>query len=350
MKQILENSVNTDRFSIAEVYNQIFSHSDFIYYQTTLENVFSSKIATHILRSIMRFSFYIEPVKQPKIESTKFTIRWAESLLRDSRFCCYEDCYIIFRKLLDELLEHIVSERKIKILTAVASHTLVSYELNLDYINRTRNSPIHTIENVQFFWEDIPLKSFALRKYLLNPNNHAFIDFFKATYEKIAVKSFLTDRALTGEHKTNREKRWECPPNSVHFALRKDCLAIEAKLIEQICHFEDFPTDLKTVLEDNHIINTENEVTKCPVTLDPISFLRFRQEILNPTHGKSLFQVGHLHPLKSIEDSEFSGHTADNISWISSIGNRIQGDLSLEETRILILHIIDNYKTAGFVD
>ena len=55
MKQILENSVNTERFSIVEVYNQIFSHSDFIYYQTTLENVFSSKIATHILRLLTKF-------------------------------------------------------------------------------------------------------------------------------------------------------------------------------------------------------------------------------------------------------------------------------------------------------
>ena len=160
----------------------------------------------------------------------------------------------------------------------------------------------------------------------------------------------MTDRVLTGAHKTNREKRWECHPGSVHFALRKECLEIESKLIKQICHFEGFPAELRTLLSDNHIIVFANEITKCPITLDPIPFTKFQEEILHPVHGKSSFQVGHLHPLKSVEENEFTGHTADNISWISSEGNRIQGELSVEETRELILRIIANYRQAGLVD
>jgi hypothetical protein len=32
------------------------------------------------------------------------------------------------------------------------------------------------------------------------------------------------------------------------------------------------------------------------------------------------------------------------------VGNRIQGELSVEETRELILRIIENYRNAGIVD
>lgn len=209
---------------------------------------------------------------------------------------------------------------------------------------------IHTIDNISFFWGDGVKQVYLFRQNLLNPNNHNYINFFSETYNKIAVKSFLTDRVLTGSYKTNREKRWECHPSSVHFALRKECLEIEAKLIKQICHFDGFPSELRKLLTDKNIINFSNEITKCPITLDPLSFEKFQNGVLNPVMGKSAFQVGHLHPLKSIEDNEFSGHTADNISWISLEGNRIQGELSVEETRELILRIITNYKAAGIID
>ncbi|WP_133054650.1 hypothetical protein, partial [Niastella populi] len=170
-------------------------------------------------------------------------------------------------------------------------------------------------------------KTYLLRKYLLNSKNHKYIAFFREMYNKVATKSFLTDRVLTGLHKTNREKRWECHPQSVHFAMRKECLAIELKLIEQICHLVDFPSDLKALLEENQIVNFKQEITKCPITLEPLLFEKFNDELINPTHGKASIQVGHIHPLKAGENA-ISGHTANNISWISSIGNRIQGDLS----------------------
>jgi hypothetical protein len=189
-----------------------------------------------------------------------------------------------------------------------------------------------------------------LRKYLLNPKNHSYIDFFSETYRKIATKSFLTDRVLTGDYKTNREKRWECHPSSVHFALRKECLAIELKLVGQICHFEDFPKDLRDLLTKENVVPFNDGITKCPITLAPISFKSFSQEVLNPTHGKATVQVGHIHPLKAVGKNITSGHTADNISWISSVGNRIQGELSVDETRELIFRIIENYKKAGLVD
>jgi len=350
MIDIFNNSVDTERFSMTDVYNTIVNSEKYNKIQKKIVEKFSDSETKDIFKSIIRFSFYIEPVKVPKIESTKFTVRWSERLTDDFRFSSFDNCTKIFDKLLEQFISDTEIERNKQLIQLILHHSLISYELNIDYINRITNNSIHSIDNIAFFWGQLTSQVYSLRKYLLNPNNHNYIVFFKAVYEKIAVKSFLTDRVLTGLHKTNREKRWECHTESVHFALRKECLSIENKLIKQICDFQNFPTDLKRILIKNNIIESTNEVTKCPITLEPISFTAFNDEVLNPVHGKSTVQVGHNHPLKSTLENQFSGHTADNISWISSVGNRIQGELSVDETRDLILKIIENYKKAGFVD
>ncbi|MCD6068896.1 MAG: hypothetical protein K0S33_3722 [Bacteroidetes bacterium] len=348
MPKRFEAAVATDRFSIVSIYSQIFEE-EYSGYVESLCKHFDPNTAKHILRSILRYSFFIEPVKQPKIESTKFSVRWSPSLQNDPRFCSHATCVLIFEKLLEEVTQACKTPAKKQLLKVIAKTTLLSYELNIDYVKRIRNGNIHTVENISFFWGDLPKQVFLLREYLLNSQNHTHHKFFTATYDKIIVKSFLTDRVLTGAHKTNREKRWEAHPNSVHFALRKECLQIEAKLIKQICHFQGFPAALRTLLTNDHVIEFSDAVTKCPITLDPISFTRFESEVLNPVHGKASFQVGHMHPLKSLAENEFMGHTADNISWVSSEGNRLQGELSVEETRRLVLRIIANYRSAGLI-
>lgn len=350
MIEIFNDSVNSERFSMAPVTTGVFNDTEFTTFKTQIEEHFTSQQTKKILQAVLRFAFFIEPVKQPKIETTKFEVRWAGSLSEDPRYCAYEDCLLIFRKLLNDVIDQLNNEENKSLLKIIVNHSLTAYELNIGYINRIQNGSIHTIENVSFFWGNEIKQVYQLRQYLLNPNNHNYIDFFKETYSKIAVKSFLTDRVLTGLHKTNREKRWECHPNSVHFALRNECLAIESKLIKQICHFDGFPIELRELLTEHNVIIFNNEVTKCPVTLAPLSFERFQNEVLNPIQGKSSFQVGHLHPLKSLDENEYSGHTADNISWISSEGNRIQGELSVEETRELILRIVENYRNEGIID
>lgn len=80
-------------------------------------------------------------------------------------------------------------------------------------------------------------------------------------------------------------------------------------------------------------MKSAGKITKCPVTLKLLSFTSFKEDILNPIHGKSSLQVRHLHPLKSILINQNSDHTANNISWSSALGNRIQGNLSVEETK-----------------
>lgn len=351
MNVIFDNSVAVERFKMNTSFLAIVEREEYSERINELLKLYTKKEVEKIIQGIIRFAFYIEPVKHPKIESTKFETRWSQTLNNDPRFCSYTDCILIFDKLLNELLEKVQSEEYKEFIGLIINNTLIAYEMNLGYINRVNNGgSIHNIDNVSFFWHDDIKKVYLLRKYLLDSKNHAIIDVFKEAYKKIVVKSYLTDRVLTGLHKTNREKRWECHPSSVHFALRNDCIAIEAKLIKQICHFENFPADLRETLRENNIVVFSNELTKCPITLEPLDFDKFKFELLNTIHGKSSFQVGHLHPLKSQVESDFSGHTADNISWISSIGNRIQGELSIEEIRDYILMIMENYKREGLID
>jgi hypothetical protein len=76
--------------------------------------------------------------------------------------------------------------------------------------------------------------------------------------------------------------------------------------------------------------------------LDQLDFELLAQEAADPTHGKASYQVGHMNPLKAGESAEFRHHRA-NISWITADGNRIQGHLTLKETRKLLLRISANY-------
>ena len=46
--------------------------------------------------------------------------------------------------------------------------------------------------------------------------------------------------------------------------------------------------------------------------------------------------------MKALDTDGANGHTADNISWISENGNRIQGSLSLDEVDDLLRRIYRN--------
>lgn len=348
MPEIFNKSVAALRFNINEVYNHIFAKEEYQSFYEFLKLKFNSREIYCIVTALIRFAYYIEPVKQPTIDSTKFAVRWSDRLINDPRFSSFETCTQIFEYIIQEVESVCIEEEKVNIIKLVIGHSLISYEINIDYKTRLTEN-IHQVGNVYFFWDELAEKTYLLRKYLLNPKNHKYIEFFKETYNKIATKAFLTDRVLTGAHKTNREKRWECHPESVHFALRKECVAIEYKLVQQICHFQDFPKDLRLLLEAENVFKFENIIAACPITLEPFSFERFNSEVLNPVHGKASVQVGHIHPLKAGEN-DISGHAANNISWISSVGNRIQGELSVDETRNMIFRIIENYRNAGLID
>lgn len=302
-------------------------------------------------QAILRNVFLIELVKKPKIETTKFRVRWIDELKDDPRGCSFDECMAIASDLLTGLSDWTSARPEHdETLKLCFGESLLPYEAPLDYqARKTAAGRLHERGNIMWLFDPLVLRTLKLRQFLTEPQKSPDSKFFKMVLtEKIRVKTYLTDRVLTGDHKTNREKRWETHPESVHFAERRVCMAIEYALVTQVCRFQGFPQASITQLQAQNVLPASLPTALCPITGDALSYESFRDELLNPAHGRAAFQVGHLNPLKLGDASSASGHRADNISWISADGNRIQGSLSLEDVRLLIQQIAENYTKHGW--
>lgn len=351
IREIFDEGVTATRFSMTTVCQRL---EEALTERRPLEHLrlfrqrLGAAAGSGLFGGIVRFAFLIELVKQPKIETTKFEVRWAHRIPNvDPRHATFEQCFAIFQNLTQTAVDALEDEARRELIFLFERHSLLPYEIPLDYGGRRLGAPIHRQDNTAWMWDELPRRVISLRAFLLDPERNERVRVFDEAYGKIRVKTYLTDRALTGEHKTNREKRWETHPQSVQFSLRRNCLEIEQTLINQLCHFDGFPADLKRSLQENGLLLPLPEPFRCPITFEPMSFAEFEQELLNPQMGKASFQVGHLNPLKAINEDPRQGHTALNISWISSDGNRIQGHLSLDETRQLVKRISQNYQKFG---
>lgn len=354
----MEAIVDAERFSMPSLTRKVWplveAHSEI----AKLVPLVKGKLAGHyaeLANAILRHVFLIELVKVPAIETTKFRVRWYQQLDNDPRFCSFAECVDIARDLLADLADGwLDTAENDELLRLCFDHSILPYEVPLDYQDRPLGDAavrIHRRGNL--VWTSTPtmLRTLKLRKFLTDSATSPDATFFRRVLDdKIKVKTYLTDRVLTGVHKTNREKRWEVHPDSVHFASRRTCMAIEYTLIQQLCGFEGFPERSRQILQTAAVLPAELPVFRCPVTLDPMAFESFREQLMNPTHGKSDFQVGHLNPLK-LDDpaATASGHSPENISWVSADGNRIQGSLSLAEVRALLRRVAGNYETRGWV-
>jgi hypothetical protein len=162
-----------------------------------------------LLGGIVRHVFLIELVKVPKIETTKVRVRWFGQLHGDPRECPFDECLLIARDLLHELAGGWLDEESHRQeLRLFYNHPVLSYELPIDYqaANRTR---IHRRGNLGWAADPATARTLRLRACLTDPEAHGHAEFFQNAIDaKIKVKTYLTDRALTGPHKTNREKRW----------------------------------------------------------------------------------------------------------------------------------------------
>lgn len=358
IQQEIEAIVEAERFSMPSLCRKVWPLVEAHHQIAPLVPDLRRHLAGHygeLSNAILRHVFLIELVKVPAIETTKFRARWFEQLNGDPRHCEFAECVDIARDLLAEIASGwLDTAENGELLRLCFDHSLLPYEVPLDYQDRpTGDAAVRIHRRGNLIWTSTPtmLRTLKLRKYLTDPTTSPDAPFFRRVLEdKIKVKTYLTDRVLTGVHKTNREKRWEVHPNSVHFASRRTSMAIEYTLIQQLCGFEGFPDRSRQMLQTQGLLPQELVVFRCPVTLDPMSFEAFRNELMNPTHGKSDFQVGHLNPLK-LDDpgAAASGHSPENISWVSADGNRIQGSLGLVEVRALLRRVATNYETRGWV-
>jgi hypothetical protein len=313
-----------------------------------------------ILVGIARTAYMIEPVNRD-ITSTKFAARWSPNTpsyfgfggAADPRGASFAECDQIADDLIAELTASLGDPLRVSTLQLAIDHRIISHEIPVDYVDSSPTvQRIHVLGNVAWAWDGVTEKTIRLRSWLFD-QGAAQLPFMASTLgevmtkvvkDKVKIKTYLTDRAQTGPYQTNREKRWEAHPASVQFASRRSAWAIEHELLEQACFFQGFPLAVTAAAQQAGLIQAR-PMSRCPITLDPLDFPAFATEVVSPSHGRSNFQVGHLNPLKTtVRTAGSAGHTAENISWISAAGNRIQGDLSLNGARQLINHIADNYR------
>ena len=334
--QILQTAVSQEKFKINDClsFQQALSDESALWYDA-IQKKLTTKQFKAFCKGIVRNCFLIEHVNSD-VTSTKMKTRWSEDLDGDVRFASYDTCVRICEKILSKIAA--LSEEELSVLKEFLDKTVISYEMPIDYVNR-KASPIHTVENVDLFLNEDILLCTRMRRFIRDETQNPAVDVFqKILVKKIKVKTYQTDRAQTGDYKTNREKRWEAHPEDVQYALRRECMRIETKLLQQIAMFEGCDQRLIANMQKAGLLPEGFSVLKCPITGDKLQYTEFAHEALHPVQGKSAFQVGHLNPLKSSD----TGHTADNISWISEDGNRIQGSLSLDEVNALLKRIYFN--------
>lgn len=359
MKEAIEAILAAPRFNMNALYGDVWS---IIEDSPTcapslniVEQILSPKQYKRFANSILRNAFLIEPMLT-KGGATKTTYRWLNALADDQRYCSFEECLAIAENLINVLGGGWLNNpNHLETFQLSLDHQMIPHESCFDYINLIERNDtvtrIHRLGNLEWIYSPVAIRTLKLRQFLTNPQTSPDSVFFKQVLEdKIKIKAYLTDRVQTGEHQTNREKRWETNPHSVHFATRQMGMEIEYKLVTQICAFEGFPDASREALQAQNILPADLNIFRCPITLDPLSFTQFREELINPVHGRSSFQVAHLNPLKLGDPNEARGHMAENISWISADGNRIQGSMSLTQIRALLRRIASNYEEQGLVE
>lgn len=342
---IIESATASDRFYMRPLAESLLSLNDAPFRQIYMPLIsrLGERTAFYVFESLIRNSFLIEYVKT-RGGATKIAPRWT---VEDFRQASVDECLNIFTSLNNSLTPCLANGEVTQLLAALAQKHNVSYELPIDYLERRIEKPIHTADNIAWFFNGLPNRLVALRGMLGQLPSEELRRVFANASEKICVKSYLTDRAQTGEHQTNREKRWETHPIGVQFSFRQNCMEIEYELIRQIFYFVDFPANIRADFEKQGVLIPPDQTpVRCPITLIPLSFEEFKNEMLQRVHGQSRFHVGHIDPLKSTNEL---GHRASNISWISENGNRIQGYLTLKEVRELLATVAKNYKDAGLI-
>ena len=319
-KLMSEECVNSQNDEVALLYS-------------ALEGKLTAKELIYLMSSAIRFSFLIE-LTNLSITSTKLKTRWYPGRIiktlpdtfqnyqadfkpgNDQRASTFDQCYDVFKKILADVL---VSKTHLDLVKAlsITVNRCVSYECVFTYID-SRLEVVHVPNNVRLVHTSDIQWLVQYRKVIHSPLTPKNIN-------KIITKTYLTDRSQTGADQTNRAKRWEVLSADFQHATLEECWSVERELLSQLLIFRNFPAKT-TALVATLKITTANHV--CPITLKELDFADFKTA---SEHGRSAFQVGHLTPLK-----RGGRHTAKNVAWVTQDGNRIQGDLTLDEVQKIL--------------
>ena len=320
-------------------------------------HTFTGPIFTVVVTRLVRFSFLIE-LTNLTVGSTKMKSRWLPGRIlmpqpdsfepvqgtfksgSDPRAATFDECAKIFTRSCNIVCDSVAKDPSLKsLIQEVNRFHSVPYEFPLSYLDHNK-IPVHKSENVRLIVNDDLRWLLKARRILRSADGTTKTVIREIEKAKFQVKLYKTDRALTGKDKTNRAKRWEVLAGDFQHSPLEECWSAERKLTTDLVNFQGFPTALKASFVEQALISADALPTLCPVTFEPLRFDELAEAVTNTTMGRSEYQIGHLHPLK--RDGK---HDGTNICWQSADGNRIQGDLTIEETLLLLDQIAERRGT-----
>ena len=191
IKTIFQNEAANPRFSMPNLYRNLTGFDMFAKALRNYGVVLGHKAANHVVKGIIRSVFLIELVQKPKIETTKFAVRWTEQLKSsDPRYANFEECIQILERVithLDQVLEDTTNQKLLKLLEA---RKLIPYEIPLDYRESTTTNHIHHPNNIFWIFDDLTKRTVQLREVLMNEDNNPHAQLFHKVYnKKIKVKT-----------------------------------------------------------------------------------------------------------------------------------------------------------------
>jgi hypothetical protein len=188
----------------------------------------------------------------------------------------------------------------------------------------------------------------ALKKHL---RSHGFPNNLLGAIETRALRS---GRRQTGVFKSNRDSRWRLlhddPEHGTdpQYGTEVDCKVICIILLLTTLEFKDAPNiadDSIQALASRYLNRSlVKDSYRDSLLLEFLDFQALRAEADSPTHGKSLFHLGHEDPQRTPK------HSPENVAWRTLRSNLIQGDMTLREARIYIVKLIARYFALGELD
>jgi hypothetical protein len=162
--------------------------------------------------------------------------------------------------------------------------------------------------------------------------------------ERVWRAAARTPRRQTGLYKTNRETRWNLNPSHPEFSTEQECKEVAAKLLAQVLEFDGAPAPTEAeVMEPATAILVYGPTPgsyRCPISGRRLSFQQLVESTdISPVHGRSPIAVGHLHPI-----AKQGRNVAGNVTLVHELGNRVQGDNSIDEAIREIFRMAEFHK------
>lgn len=160
----------------------------------------------------------------------------------------------------------------------------------------------------------------------------------------VRTRAQQSGRRTTGQHRSNRARRWRLNAEDPQYGTELDCKIIELRLFGMMLEFVNAPDvtgealDLLTIYLGKR---PERGTYRDVLTLERLDYEHFANE--EPQPGTSEFHIGHDDPTRRPR------HVPENVSWRTLRSNLIQGNMTLVEARTRLVQLVARYFGLGEV-